>query len=169
MKKRKTIATIHAYLEKPENKINRKFCVPGRVEIMKRILAVLGLTVLLLPALFGCGKKEESESEHSEVDFEVVPKEELPNTLAEAVEENKKDEIRMTYMDGEDLYLVRGYGEQATGGYSISVLECWEDEERVYLDTRLLGPENPDEISKDPSYPYLALRIDMRDKEVVIQ
>lgn len=36
---------------------------------MKRILAVLGLTVLLLPALFGCGKKEESESEHSEVDF----------------------------------------------------------------------------------------------------
>ena len=129
----------------------------------------MGLTVLLLPVLFGCGKKEDDRSGRSEVDFEVVPKEELPAPLAEAVEENKKDEIRMTYMDGEDLYLIRGYGEQATGGYSISVLECSEDEEKVYLDTRLLGPENPDEISRDPSYPYLALRIDMRDKEVVIQ
>ncbi|HIR14928.1 MAG TPA: protease complex subunit PrcB family protein [Candidatus Choladousia intestinavium] len=136
---------------------------------MKRILTIVGLTVLLLPVLFGCGKKEDDRSGRSEVDFEVVPKEELPAPLAEAVEENKKDEIRMTYMDGEDLYLVRGYGEQATGGYSISVLECSEDEEKVYLDTRLLGPENPDEISRDPSYPYLALRIDMRDKEVVIQ
>ena len=136
---------------------------------MKRILTIVGLTVLLLPVFFGCGKKEDDRSGRSEVDFEVVPKEELPAPLAEAVEENKKDEIRMTYMDGEDLYLVRGYGEQATGGYSISVLECSEDEEKVYLDTRLLGPENPDEISRDPSYPYLALRIDMRDKEVVIQ
>ena len=136
---------------------------------MKRILTIVGLTVLLLPVLFGCGKKEDDRSGRSEVDFEVVPKEELPAPLAEAVEENKKDEIRMTYMDGEDLYLIRGYGEQATGGYSISVLECSEDEEKVYLDTRLLGPENPDEISRDPSYPYLALRIDMRDKEVVLQ
>ncbi len=136
---------------------------------MKRILTIVGLTVLLLPVLFGCGKKEDDRSGRSEVDFEVVPKEELPAPLAEAVEENKKDEIRMTYMDGEDLYLIRGYGEQATGGYSISVLECSEDEEKVYLDTRLLGPENPDEISRDQSYPYLALRIDMRDKEVVIQ
>ena len=140
-----------------------------RLGIMKRILTIVGLTVLLLPVLFGCGKKEDDRSGRSEVDFEVVPKEELPAPLAEAVEENKKDEIRMTYMDGEDLYLIRGYGEQATGGYSISVLECSEDEEKVYLDTRLLGPENPDEISRDPSYPYLALRIDMRDKEVVIQ
>ena len=89
---------------------------------MKRILTIVGLTVLLLPVLFGCGKKEDDRSGRSEVDFEVVPKEELPAPLAEAVEENKKDEIRMTYMDGEDLYLVRGYGEQATGGYSISVL-----------------------------------------------
>ena len=136
---------------------------------MKRILTIVGLTVLLLPVLFGCGKKEDDRSGRSEVDFEVVPKEELPAPLAEAVEENKKDEIRMTYMDGEDLYLIRSYGEQATGGYSISVLECSEDEEKVYLDTRLLGPENPDEISRDPSYPYLALKIDMRDKEVVIQ
>ena len=136
---------------------------------MKRILTIVGLTVLLLPVLFGCGKKEDDRSGRSEVDFEVVPKEELPAPLAEAVEENKKDEIRMTYMDGEDLYLIRGYGEQATGGYSISVLECSEDEEKVYLDTRLLGPENPDEISRDPSYPYLVLKIDMRDKEVVIQ
>ena len=140
-----------------------------RLGIMKRILTIVGLTVLLLPVLFGCGKKEDDRSGRSEVDFEVVPKEELPAPLAEAVEENKKDEIRMTYMDGEDLYLIRGYGEQATGGYSISVLECSEDEEKVYLDTRLLGPENPDEISRDPSYPYLALKIDMRDKEVVIQ
>ena len=75
----------------------------------------------------------------------------------------------MTYMDGEDLLPDPGLRGAGHRGYSISVLECSEDEEKVYLDTRLLDRKNPDEISRDPSYPYLALKIDMRDKEVVIQ
>ena len=135
---------------------------------MKKILTLLGVTALFLPLLFACGKKE-AEEDRREVDFTVVPWEELPEPLREAVEQNKKEEIRMSYLDGEDLYLVRGYGEQETGGYSISVLECWENEEKLCLDTRLLGPENPDEISKNPTWPCLVLRVENQDKEVVIQ
>ena len=135
---------------------------------MKKILTLLGVTALFLPLLFACGKKE-AEEDRREVDFTVVPWEELPEPLREAVEKNKKEEIRMSYLDGEDLYLVRGYGEQETGGYSISVLECWENEEKLCLDTRLLGPENPEEISKNPTWPCLVLRVETQDEEGVMQ
>ena len=62
---------------------------------------------------------------------------------------NEAREIRMTFEDGDDLYLIRGYGEQKTGGYSIAVDACTEDEEKLYLTTRLIGPEDAEKQPKD--------------------
>lgn len=53
--------------------------------------------------------------ERADVEFTVVPAEEVPQELSEILEKNKAREIRMTYQDGEELYLIRGYGEQKTG------------------------------------------------------
>lgn len=131
------------------------------------ILAALVLTVLW--GLAGCRAVSETGGERKAVDFTVVEQQKLPEELKKLIEENKKKEIRMTYEDGEDLYLIRGYGEQKTGGYSIAVQECSEDEETVLLDTQLLGPPGDGELSKEPSYPYLVVKIEMREKEVRIQ
>jgi hypothetical protein len=117
----------------------------------------------------GCVKSADQKTEGSAIEFTVVDPEKLPQKLQEAIETNKKNEIRMTYTDGEDMYLVRGYGEQKTGGYSIAVETCIETDEAILFDTQLIGPENQENLSKDPSYPVLVVKIETRDKEAVIQ
>ena len=95
--------------------------------------------------------------------------EQVPVAFSVEEEENEAREIRMTFEDGDDLYLIRGYGEQKTGGYSIAVDACTEDEEKLYLTTRLIGPEDAEKQPKDASYPYIVVRVAATGKEVEIQ
>lgn len=137
---------------------------------VKKYGRLLPLLLALSCLLSGCAAPgNDGQSERKAIDYTVVESRKLPQELLQTIEENKKGEIRMTYMDGEDLYLIRGYGEQKTGGYSIAVAECTEDEEKIVFDTRLLGPEHQENLSKDPSYPWLAVKIEARDKEVLIK
>jgi len=126
------------------------------------------LCLAFLLTLCGCGTSRSGTGERAAVEFTVVPAEEVPQELSEILEKNKAREIRMTYQDGEELYLIRGYGEQKTGGYSISVAECSEDEENLYFLTQLIGPEDPEGLSEDPSYPYLVAKTARTDKNVEI-
>lgn len=126
------------------------------------------LLFLLLFMLCGCGASRSASGERTAVEVTVVPAEEIPQELSEILEKNKAREIRMTYLDGEELYLIRGYGEQKTGGYSISVKECSEDGENLYFLTQLIGPERTEGLSEEPSYPYLVAKTDRTDKNVEI-
>ena len=135
---------------------------------MRRWRKIWLLAVIPVLLLAGCGK-DEKDQERREVEFTVMALDEVPRELAEEIEANKQGEIRMSYMDGGFLYLIRGYGEQKTGGYSISVAECTEDDTAVYLDTRLIGPSNQEQLSKEPSWPCLILKMEAREKEVVIE
>lgn len=102
------------------------------------------------------------------MEFTIVEEQKLPLELLQIIEENKKGEIRMTYEDGKELYLVRGYGKQKTGGYSICVVSCTENQTQICCDTRLIGPEHPEELPEEPSFPYLVVRIAAQKKEVQI-
>ncbi len=126
------------------------------------------MCLVFLLTLCGCGTSGGGMGERADVEFTVVSAEEVPQELSEILEKNKAREIRMTYQDGEELYLIRGYGEQKTGGYSISVVECSEDEENLYFLTQLIGPEDPEGLSEDPSYPYLVAKTARTDKNVKI-
>ena len=126
------------------------------------------MCLVFLLTLCGCGTSGGGMGERADVEFTVVPAEEVPQELSEILEKNKAREIRMTYQDGEELYLIRGYGEQKTGGYSISVVECSEDEDKLYFLTQLIGPEDPEGLSEDPSYPYLVAKTARTDKNVEI-
>lgn len=132
------------------------------------ILAFLILTLVVVTV--GCASSgENAKTKRREIDYTVADPGKLPEELKRVIEENRKKEIRMTYTDGEDMYLVRGYGEQKTGGYSIAVAECTEDDTTILFDTRLLGPTEKENLSKDPSYPCLVVKIETRDKEVMIR
>ena len=71
----------------------------------------------------------------------------------------------MTYQSGEDLYLVKGYGQQTTGGYSIQVEELGVTPKAVFFKTKLLGPREADPGS-EPSYPYIVVKIKYRKEPV---
>ena len=124
-----------------------------------------GVLVFLLA---GC-QGGSTAGEQVPVAFSVEEERTIPAALRQAIKENEAREIRMTFEDGNDLYLIRGYGEQNTGGYSIAVDACTEDEEKLYLTTRLIGPEDAEKQPKDASYPYIVVRVAATGKAVEIQ
>ena len=67
------------------------------------------------------------------------------------------------------LMLLSGYGIQETGGYSISVEDCDLSDTAICVKTRLQGPENGEEVTKAPSYPFIVLKLELREEEVLFQ
>ena len=132
-----------------------------------RRMACLFLLAFLLAFPAGCG--QEGEEKLQDLEFTVVADSELPAELKTAVEERKAEEFRLTYSAGQDLYLAVGYGAQASGGYSIQVKELYLTERGVVLDTELLGPEETVEPGAEASYPYIVLKIEMREEPVVFR
>ncbi|MCD8104924.1 MAG: protease complex subunit PrcB family protein [Lachnospiraceae bacterium] len=129
-----------------------------------RILPIVCLAVFT-PA--GCRRQEEGG--RTEVEFEIMTAEETPQELLAVIEENKEKEMRLTWTDQGELYLIRGYGKQTQGGYSVAVAECAEDKENIWFDTRLIGPAQEDTDPGGASYPYVVVKIAATEKEVVIE
>lgn len=132
----------------------------------KYILMIILLGVLML--LSGYVRKE-CEEKVKDLEFTVTKEEELPEALRQQIEEKKEGDFRFTYSDNEYLYVARGYGIQETGGYSISVEDCYLSDTAICVKTRLQGPENGEEVTKAPSYPFIVLKLELREEEVLFQ
>ena len=89
----------------------------------------------------------------------------IPEEISELMEQKKKNVFQMTYQVGDIRYLMKGYGEQLTGGYSIQVEEVSESENAVFCKTRLIGPEKAD-AGSEPSYPCIVLKIRETEKPI---
>ena len=124
------------------------------------------LCLAFLLTLCGCGTSRSGTGERAAVEFTVVSAEEVPQELSEILEKNKAREIRMTYQDGEELYLIRGYGEQKTGGYSISVEACVLADDGIHVLFKLHGPAADETIVKEPSWPWVVLKLPYREGEI---
>ncbi|MEW4412605.1 protease complex subunit PrcB family protein [Clostridium sp. AN503] len=62
-----------------------------------------------------------------------------------------------------------GYGEQPTGGYSISVNELYLTENSIVIDTELKGPEKGEEVGVEKSYPYIVVQTEYLENPVIFQ
>ena len=89
--------------------------------------------------------------------------------VKELIGENKAKEFQMTYQDAGYLYLMKGYGEQKTGGYSIQIedLSLWDN--AIHLQTTLLGPEDGEELKEEASYPCLVIKMKYREEPVIFE
>ena len=87
----------------------------------------------------------------------------------EQIEQKKSADFKLTFETPEHLYIVRGYGEQMTGGYSIQVEELYLSSNAVFFKTTLLGPRKGEVIGKNPSYPYIVIQTESVDKNVVFE
>ena len=135
---------------------------------LKKGLQIFGIWCLsLMILLTGCEMKQVGNMAKTEVEFTVVEPDEVPSELAVIIEENKQGEIKLTYEDQGYMYLVRGYGQQKTGGYSITVNEVFLAEDGLHVDTSLIGPPRDQEIRDEASYPYLVIKIEAQEAEVL--
>ena len=75
----------------------------------------------------------------------------------------------MTCMLDDSLYIVRGFGMQETGGYSIQVQNLYLAQNAIYFEADLIGPENGAEAEKAVSYPYIVVKTERLEENVVFE
>jgi hypothetical protein len=137
--------------------------------LIRRCLAgAAALAVLLLAAGCSLGNNQTAEKIR-DLEYTVVGASEIPEELLEDIEVNKNSVFRLTYSDGEYLYIANGYGAQDTNGYSIQVKELYLTETAIYFKSELFGPQNGESVSTTPSYPYVVVKTEMIDIPVVFE
>jgi hypothetical protein len=135
---------------------------------MTKIRKMIPGLILLTFLAAGCAIVPE-EQEKRQVEFTVVSEECIPEQLSELIELKKEQDMKFTYIDGEERYIVAGYGRQESGGYSICVKDFYATDNALYLDTCLLGPKTKEGNKTAPSYPYIVLRTKEIGLPVVFQ
>lgn len=135
----------------------------------KRKTAAVFLAALCIWLLAGCEVTDMSGERTQSLEYTVMAEEELPREVSALIEERKTQEFQMTYQSGDDLYLIKGYGQQMSGGYSIQVDEVSLGESAVYFRTTLIGPSGEEEAPGEPSCPYIVVRIAYRHEPVQFQ
>ena len=138
----------------------------------KRNISVVILLILVTAGiqLQGCGFKIISEEEKKrEIPFVIVSEECLPKELDSFIEQKKEKEIKLTYVDEKDRYIIIGYGKQNSGGYSIYIKDLYATDNAIYVDTSLLGPKEKSKQENRPSYPVIVLQISEMGLPVVFK
>lgn len=134
------------------------------------VISALILSILIISGLQGCEFKiVPQEQEKKELEFVIVSEECIPEPVAILIEGRKEEEMKLTYVDGKDRYLIIGYGKQNTGGYSISIKDLYATENAIYVDTCLMGPAKKNKMKEVPSYPFIVLQIWEMGLPVVFQ
>lgn len=134
---------------------------------MKKIrLLLLAMVTMMLFA--GCEMLNTEEVKLRDLEFVILSQEVLPKELKDIIEERKKEPFKLTYSDADALYICIGYGEQKTGGYSITVDELYLTDSAIYVETTLLGP-GEQSAKKEPSYPYIVIKTEALDENVVCE
>ena len=122
---------------------------------------------IMAAMLSACGGETEKEEDRNNLEFTVVSEDRLPDELKEILDQKKESAFKLTYADEGYLYICVGYGKQESGGYSVTVNELYETDNAIYVNTNLLGPKAGSSPGTSPSYPYIVLKIEFRDKTVV--
>lgn len=133
-------------------------------------------TALALAAIFcaavlcgGCGVEKTDGNKIRDLEYEIMDEDELPEELLTKIVEKKAADFKLAYENDNDLYVVRGYGEQETGGYSIQILDFYLTGNAVVFESNLIGPSKDELENKAPSYPYVVIRTENPGKNVIFQ
>ena len=121
---------------------------------------------ILLP---GCTIKDGGDEKLRDVEFTVLSEEEIRPEFLDFIIGKQSQPFKLTYTTDEYLYIAAGYGEQTTGGYSISVKDCYMTENALVFDTELLGPSASEDSIPGASFPYIVIKVEKTDKTVIFK
>lgn len=140
-----------------------------RIFLMGKWMLWVWFTVLVISAASGCGLEKMDEQKLEDLSYTILEEKEIPQEFLAIIEEKKEQIFKLTYTDEENLYIAVGYGVQQTGGYSISVNQCYLTENAIYFDTTLIGPSKGEQVNEAKSYPYLVIKTKYLEKNVVFE
>lgn len=126
---------------------------------MRKFIYVI-LCALLAIMMSGCGIQNDDHKDYQAVDYTVVKVGEIPDEVNELISSQGEKAFQMIYRSDGWLYIMRGYGRQKTGGYSIRILEVGISGEMLHIKSELLGPQTKDEQKGGGSSPYFVLKLE---------
>lgn len=138
------------------------------MKLYTKILLIICM-VICLYAFTACSVETTDKKKLGDVDFTVVPEENIPEELKKIIDERKGELFKTTYTDKENLYIVIGYGKQPTGGYSIRVSELYQTKNGMYIKTEFIGPSKNEEVPQTVTYPFIVIKMDYTDKSVIFK
>lgn len=147
--------------------VNRKWKRPG-----KRMTMVLGIMTVLVVgclAFTGCQREKTEEAKLQDLEFTVVGEKDTPQALQDLIAQKRTNPFKLTYADGQDMYIIIGHGPQTGGGFSIVVKELYLTENSVVIKTELVGPEKGEATGTENSYPILIVKTAFCEEPVVFQ
>lgn len=125
--------------------------------------------ILCFSVFCGCGVEKTDGNKIRDLEYEIMDEDQLPEELAAKIEEKKAADFKLVYESDDNLYVVRGYGEQETGGYSIQIQEFYLTGNAVVFQSALMGPAKDEVKNAAPSYPYVVIKTENVDKNVVFE
>lgn len=137
-------------------------------QIRKKLLLLTCLSFFCV-SLISCKKTDGTPEKDRDLEFTVVENADLPEKLAKYIEEKKTNPFKLTYENEDHLYIVQGYGAQKSGGYSISVDELYLADDWIYVKTSLIGPGKNEPVTQNITYPYVVIKTEFMDNDVVFQ
>lgn len=139
-----------------------------KIEKLQKIIFSCVVISLLL-CVSACSVTDLEGGKKEELDFTVLEKEDIPEELKTTIEEKKNDPMKLTYTDQGQMYLVRGYGEKESSGYSIEVKELYETDNAVHILTELKGPGEKEQVIQKRTWPYVVVKMDYQNRHVVFE
>ena len=112
------------------------------------------LAAVILMLLASCRITDVSEGERKELSYAIVKPGDFPPEIDQILRRKKESAFQMAY----DLYILRGYGKQKSGGFSIQIEEVSKSENPVFVRTKLVGPAAKEEQKGAASCPYVVLK-----------
>ena len=135
----------------------------------RKVLTVLGVLMVILggiAAFTGCQSGASEEKRGEDLEFTVSGEADIPAALKELIDKKREKAFKLTYADGQEMYIVIGEGPQKGGGYSVAVKALYDS---IVIRTELQGPEAGEAKGTEESFPVLIVRTEFRDKPVVFQ
>ncbi len=133
---------------------------------LKTVIAVM--LIVVMSGISGCSVERGRKNNNKEVDYTIVKSQDIPEQLKSQIDMKMRDEFDITYSDGNSMYIVSGYGEVPTGGYSITVEELVMDKDNINVRTKLHAPEENNDVVQEFSCPYVVIKLEDSDKKVVV-
>lgn len=124
--------------------------------------------LLLCLILTGC-ERNDAPKKTNPLEFTVVSGTDIPDELQTLIKERKKNAFELTFSDNSYLYIIKGYGQQDSGGYNIVVNDFYQSDDCLVFDTELFGPKKDEKVSDAISYPYIVIKTEYRENPVVFR